>query len=101
MNGQNKLFDTIERYLNGSLPEAERKSFEQRLSKDPELSKQVSLQRVERETMEFLVAEDLKKKLTLWGEHHSPNPPQLKLSKSLWKSIIILLLIGFLVVLGI
>jgi len=45
MRNELELMETIEKYLNGTLSETEKKAFEKKINSDPELQKEVQLQR--------------------------------------------------------
>jgi mono/diheme cytochrome c family protein len=45
MRNELELMETIEKYLNGSLSEAEKNAFEKKIDSDPELQKEVQLQK--------------------------------------------------------
>lgn len=60
------LFEQIEAYLGGKLPQEEEERFEQQIVADPELQELVEKHRFEREGLEYLVEEDLLEKITQW-----------------------------------
>ena len=73
-------YDKIEAYLDKSLPEKERRDFEQEMTQKPELATQVDLHRFERDAMELLVEEDLRTDMNVWKKEmlqtYAANNPQ-------------------------
>ncbi len=75
MDSKERLFDKIEDYLRGRLSDEEARAFEQQMDADPELAEQVELHRFEEMGMEFLLEEELRKKMQAWkSEGRQPGP---------------------------
>ena len=88
------VFNKIEQYLKGKLSEDEARSFENEMNTNPELAKLVELQGIEQEASEYLIAKDLRQKITSWEQ----NTPSTKITSSNkknfnWKLIALLALI--------
>lgn len=78
------LFEQIEAYLGGKLPQEEEERFEQQIAADPELQELVEKHRFEREGLEYLVQEDLLEKITKW-EAEMPSVQLPNVRKKWWR----------------
>ncbi len=79
---QEQLKDKIEAYLSGTLSPEEQTAFETEMSADPDLRERVDWQRLERDAMEVLAEDDLRRDLARWqaelpkaGKLLSPSSP--------------------------
>jgi tetratricopeptide (TPR) repeat protein len=66
MNPNKDNYYKIEAYLCDGLPPAEKSALEKAIERDPKLKKQVEMQRLEWDGMEFLVEDDLRHKMKDW-----------------------------------
>ena len=66
MNQNKDFYYKIEAYLCDGLPPAEKKALEKAIAADPQLKKQVEMQRLEWDAMESLVETDLRAKMGEW-----------------------------------
>jgi anti-sigma factor RsiW len=73
MKNDEELFFKIEDYLDGKLSQAEATTFEQEIAADRELAETVEMHRFEREGLDFMAEENLRKKIIGW----ETNPPQI------------------------
>jgi hypothetical protein len=76
----NDVFETIESYLNGSMPEEERRLFEERLKNDPEFEESFRLYKGIETTMQTKTGsgeneEALKLSLSQLGREHFKSKP--------------------------
>lgn len=92
MDYSDTLFDKIETYLRGKMSAAEAAAFERQIAADPELAELVEMQRFEQDGLEFLLEEDLKKKIDIWKTSPPPGmtPPRSR-GRSWWVWAILLL----------
>ncbi|NRB52934.1 MAG: hypothetical protein HRU41_35060 [Saprospiraceae bacterium] len=67
-------FDEIEAYLTGQMSEAKRQIFEQRLSKEKDLAMEFELQKLEHQSMNVLIEQDLRSSITSWADAPPVNP---------------------------
>ncbi|MEN9611391.1 MAG: hypothetical protein RLZZ628_2205 [Bacteroidota bacterium] len=66
MNQNKDFYHKIEAYLCDGLPPAEKKALEKAIAADPQLKKQVEMQRLEWDAMELLLETDLRDKMEDW-----------------------------------
>jgi TolA-binding protein len=81
-------YETIERYLLGQLPEAERAALDARMAAHPELAEQFARQKQEHLALGLLVEDDLRSRLDDW-KNQAPRP-----ARPGWFSGLLLFLIG-------
>ncbi len=74
-------FEKIESYLRGDMPPAEVAEFEQQMSENPDLEMLVDMQRMEHDTMELLLEDELRAKMKTWQN----TPPPTSGSGSNWR----------------
>lgn len=67
-------FDEIEAYLTGQMSEAKRQIFEQRLSKEKDLAMEFELQKLEHQSMNVLIEQELRSSITSWADAPPVNP---------------------------
>ncbi|MCB0581669.1 MAG: hypothetical protein KDD10_20480 [Phaeodactylibacter sp.] len=84
MDANERLFYKIEDFLDGKLPPGEAAAFEREVAADPSLAEQVKLHRFEREGMDYLVEEDLIRKLKAWETHPPEEKPPKKNNGLKW-----------------
>lgn len=86
MNTNNTNFDTIEAYLFGQLPEAEKAAFEAQLAQNPELAQELKLQQAEHQAMQLLRRQEMRRQMEAWKAESAnesitaPAAPTLKVS---------------------
>ncbi len=68
------LYDEIQNYLNNEMKETERAAFEQRLQTDSKLQEEVDLHRMADDTLELLVADNLRAELQQLGAEEAKKP---------------------------
>ncbi|HHH55253.1 MAG TPA: hypothetical protein ENK91_16440, partial [Bacteroidetes bacterium] len=105
MNDLSEKYEKIKRYLRGRLSKEEQDAFEAEIRQSQELGKEVEKVRLELDVVDYLLAEDLRKK---FGHSSSPavveeTPETLPKSfkKWIWWLLIPLLLLAFLLLKGI
>ena len=89
-------FRKIEDYLGGKLPQKAAAAFEQEISQSTDLAELVDLHRLERESIEYLVEQDLQDKIKKW-ETEPPvddGPPTGPKFKWWWGGVLLLALVG-------
>ncbi len=74
MNNE-ELYDKIEAYLKGNLPEEERAAVEREIQTNPEAALEFQLQQVELDAMEVMLERDLRGKIHQWLDEDEPLPP--------------------------
>jgi hypothetical protein len=96
------LTDTIDAYLNGTMPETERQVFEQTMAMDEALVRKVELYKLERQGIERLVQTDLKSKMQDWQQQfdlengqNTEGEDEKKLIKSNYRLLALALVLGF------
>lgn len=88
-------FDRIERYLKGKMPADEARIFEEEMAADPDLSEQVELQRLELDSLDFMLEEDLRQKFSDWKTDAPPLPdPALSPRRRWWWMALLVALLG-------
>lgn len=77
MNNKHPNFSKIEDYLFGDLSETDKKQFETDITTNTNLKKEVSLHKMEHQTMELMAQKDLKSQLNQWKqEKNAPAQKQ-------------------------
>lgn len=76
MKNDGQLFFKIEDYLAGKLPPEEVAAFERDIAADPELAETVEMQRLERESLEFMLEQNLRSKMEAWKTAPPPDEPR-------------------------
>lgn len=98
-----ELYDTIEDYLNGKLPEEQRRAFAERLEQEPELATEVQAFRLSQEVIEEGIADQLRADFASWNqEGKQKQPAKIVKMRSMRKvlaiaaSLLLLLTVGYL-----
>lgn len=68
------FFDEIEAYLTGQLSNVEKEAFEKQLAENEALALAYELQKLEHQSMEVLVENDLRRRMTSWTDAPPVNP---------------------------
>ncbi|MCB9280235.1 MAG: hypothetical protein H6562_15185 [Lewinellaceae bacterium] len=93
------LYDTIEQYVLGKMPEGERAGFEARMNADPDLKEEVAAFRVARQVLETGIADSLRADFAEWkADQADPKPARrafLRVHSRVWAvAASLLLLLG-------
>ena len=67
-------FDQIEAYLTGQMSKTEQQAFEKRLLQDADLAMEYKLQKLEHQSMEVLVEQELRSSISSWSDAPPANP---------------------------
>lgn len=85
MDNNDILFEKIENYLRGKMSAAEAADFERQIAADPELAEMVDMQRFEQDGLEFLLEEDMKRKIEAWKTTPPPGAGGAQSSGRQWQ----------------
>jgi hypothetical protein len=94
MSKDEQLFNKIEDYLDGTLDKEVVAEFEKEITADRDLSKLVEMQRLEREAMDFFVADDLRSKIKNWDSAPPAIPDSPSTKKWYWAAVFVLLVVA-------
>ncbi len=89
MNNNAELYQHIDAYVLGTLPQPAKSAFETAMRRDAALAEAVELRRLEFEVAEALIANDIRAQMSRLRDGHPPNesaknPKNLKLSVRYW-----------------
>lgn len=76
MNINSKNFDQIEAYLFNQMTDAEKSAFEAKVNTDNSLAKELKLQKAEHHTMQLMLREKLRGKMSKWQSEVNTESPK-------------------------